>query len=147
VGLDMLYAMGDLVRAVLRLFAVGALLGGVVFMHHTMTVPPAASSAAAATQDHRAGARAHLDVVPASPVDESMATDRGADSHSHDLLHLCLAVLASAAIMLLGWLLGSRVQLAWSSHARLQEHRVRILRPPRRPSGTTLLLSLCVMRT
>jgi hypothetical protein len=139
--------MGDLVRAVLRLLAVGALVGGVVFMHHAMTVSPAESSGIAATQDHREGARAHLELAPTSPVDESIATDHGADSHAQDLLHLCLAVLASAAIMLVGWLLGSRVQLAWFSPAKLKEHWVPILRPPRSPSGTALLLSLCVMRT
>lgn len=54
--------------AVLRLLAVGALVGGVVFMHHAMTVSPADSSAIAATQDHREGARAHLEVAPASPL-------------------------------------------------------------------------------
>jgi hypothetical protein len=109
--------MGDPVRAVLRLLAVGALVGGVVFMHHAMTVSPAESSGIAATQDHREGARAHLELAPTSPVDESIATDHGADSHAQDLLHLCLAVLASAAIVLLGRLLGSRVQIAWFSPA------------------------------
>lgn len=139
--------MGDLVRAVLRLLAVGALVGVVVFMHHAMTVSPAEPSAIAAAHDHREGSPAHLEGAPANPADESVATENGADSHAEDLLHLCLAILASAAIMLLGWLLGSRVPLAWFTPAKLQERWVCILRPPRRPSGTALLLSLCMMRT
>jgi hypothetical protein len=137
--------MGDLVRAVLRLLAVGALVGGVVFMHHAMTASPAEPSAVAAAQDDLKGPPAHLEGAPADP-DESVATDHGPDSHSQNLLHLCLAILASAAIMLLGWLLRTRIPLGWFCLPRLQERSARILRPPRRPTGSALLLSLCVTR-
>ena len=139
-------AMGDLVRALLRLLAMGALVAGVVFMHHAMTAAPAEPAAVTAAQDDLNASPAHPQGAP-DPAVESIAKGHGADSHSPGLLHMCLAILASAAIMLIGRLLRARTTLGWFCLPRPHERRAPIQRPPRRPAGTALLLSLCVMRT
>lgn len=88
--------------------------------------------------------------VPAAPCGSHVAVAAHASTDTqechapeggHDLLHLCLMVLAFAVTFLLGWLfLGvdtaperRRVPLGW-------------WRPPG-PAGRSLLMSVCVLRT
>lgn len=85
--------------------------------------------------------------------DAHHASSATADEHSshssgHHLLHLCLAMLGAAALVLGFWLL-ARSRL--STALRWIRQQVTLitapLRPPRRRHGFTLLLSLCVIRT
>lgn len=63
--------------------------------------------------------------------------------HEHDLLHLCLAVLAAAAVVVLGWFL---VRTALPRLVALpgEEPPSTPARPP--PGGRQLLTTLCVLR-
>ncbi|MGW6442097.1 hypothetical protein [Lentzea sp. NPDC055074] len=63
--------------------------------------------------------------------------------HEHDLLHLCLAVLVAAAVVLLGWFL-VRTALPRLEALPGDEPPSAPARPP--PGGRTLLTTLCVLR-
>ena len=64
--------------------------------------------------------------------------------HEHDLLHLCLAVLIAAAVVLLGWFLVGTT-LPQLAAARSEAPPSTPQRPP--PGGRQLLTTLCVLRT
>lgn len=64
--------------------------------------------------------------------------------HEHDLLHLCLAVLVAAAVVLLGWFL-VRTALPRLSAPSDETPLSTPQRPP--PGGRRLLTTLCVLRT
>jgi hypothetical protein len=66
------------------------------------------------------------------------------EPHEHDLLHLCLAVLAAVAVALTTWFL---VQTALPRLAAPPGRSP--ASPPQRPppGGRSLLTSLCVLRT
>jgi hypothetical protein len=91
--------------------------------------------------------------VPAEPVEQVMTmaahgSEPGAPVHDdpgHDLLHLCLVVLAAAATLLLAWLLTP----ATSGAPALVAHRpgVRAQRRRAPPAGRALLTVVCVSRT
>ncbi|WP_394620406.1 hypothetical protein JNUCC0626_15250 [Lentzea sp. JNUCC 0626] len=63
--------------------------------------------------------------------------------HEHDLLHLCLAVLVAAAVVLLGWFL-VRTALPRLAAPLAEAPLSTPQRPP--PGGRQLLTSLCVLR-
>ncbi|HEX6338580.1 MAG TPA: hypothetical protein VFZ85_16615 [Jiangellaceae bacterium] len=130
--------MGVLMRAVLRLLAVGALVAGIVLMHQALTV--STDDPTLAAHGHAAASpSAHAPDGPTGPVDRS---------GGHDVLHLCIAVAAGAALLFAAWLLARRRPLARISGTRPRVVvRHGVLRPPRILAGYPLLLSLCVMRT
>lgn len=133
--------MRVLMRAVLRLLAVGALVAGIVLMHHALTV---------STDDPTLAAHGHAAASPSAhaPDGESNPTGPADRSGGHDVLHLCIAVAAGAALLFAAWLLVRRRPLAWISGTRPRVVlRHGILRPPRILAGYPLLFSLCVMRT
>lgn len=132
-------------QGVLRLVVVCALLGGVILMHHV------AGDAAG----HGVGGSPHVAADHTVIADHTVAADHaGAGSAglhpghlAHAVLHLCVAVLVSVAVAVLGWLLVRLGVHWWTSLLRLAGLRwPQLVRPPR-PSGAVLLISLCVMRT
>jgi hypothetical protein len=163
-------------RRIRRALVVCALVAGVAAMHHVgtatpdvATAPPTAVAAAAvhslvdagglstgAVTDHHAGAEPARATGPAAaapaattaghPADH--AATHGPTGAGHDLLHLCLAVVVSAALALLGWLLVRHGVLRWVVRRWSGALPGRaLLRPPRAVLGRSLLLSVCVMRT
>ncbi|SDS77468.1 DUF6153 family protein [Jiangella sp. DSM 45060] len=123
----------------LRLLLVAVLALGLVAMHHL-----------AGAGDGRAEAQVTA-VDAAAPAGHAAPSDHGAasgdDGAGHGLFHLCLAVLTAAALMLAGWLLlGPR---RWTSLLRPGALLTppAPARPPPRPHGSALLVSLCVLRT
>jgi hypothetical protein len=78
-----------------------------------------------------------------TPHAEHMVSHQQQEPHEHDLLHLCLAVLAAAAVALTAWFL---VRTALPRLAALPSELPLStpLRPP--PGGRSLLTSLCVLR-
>lgn len=74
-------------------------------------------------------------------------TENDAPSAGHELLHLCLAVMTAAVVVLVGWLLlARRPWLRMSAVAAFGALPMPSRAPPRR-HGSALLTSLCVMRT
>ena len=105
-------------RRLTRWVLLCALVFAVVGMHHV----------AAAESPHAGHAVSHQHEQP----------------HEHDLLHLCLAVLVAAAVVLLGWfLVGTTFPLL--ATARSEAPLSTPQRPP--PGGRQLLTALCVLRT
>ena len=125
-----------------RALALAALIVGLVMMHHVAGaatdaahgVAGAGTGSVDATHGHHA-----LD-HPAGP-----GSDAAHDSSGGHLLHLCLAVLTAAVMVLAVWswrrLRPERGEFRWSG-----AHRRRHPRPVGR-YGIGLLISLCVMRT
>nr|WP_246220942.1 DUF6153 family protein [Phytoactinopolyspora mesophila] len=137
---------------------IGALSLGVVAMHQLAGPAPSSHSAAAMVGQHapslhdetRHGA-AHDEPAAHSTGTTAASSSSNSAGHSSDhdhLLHLCLAIL-SAIIMALGtWLLTNPwLRAATSRFTRRAGWNTALLRPPRRPHGFALLLSLGVMRT
>ncbi|MDX3660468.1 hypothetical protein PV646_24465 [Streptomyces sp. ID05-26A] len=94
-----------------------ALVFSVVGMHHV----------AAAETPHATHTMSHHEEQP----------------HEHDLTHLCLAVLVSAAVVLLGWFL-ARTALPRPPEPTGETPPSTPPRPP--PGGRQLLTTLCVLR-
>ncbi|TDE12618.1 hypothetical protein [Jiangella asiatica] len=131
-----------------RLLVVAALVLGIVMMHHV------------ARSGHEAVQGAERTSSPSSMVvtaghDEAgspgaSSTDHGEPDHSssaHGLLHLCVAVLTAAVLLVLGRLAhAGRLLPAFLSATAAVVRRV-FRPPPPRPAGWELLTSLCVMRT
>lgn len=141
---------------VLRALALAALIVGLVMMHHVAgaaTVHAAAHSSTRGTLHHDDGTGATSVAGSVGAAHGHHASDHPADDGAeaaHDasgghLLHLCLAVLTAAVMVLAVWswrrLRPLRRDTRWSG--------VRRLRPPRPVGrhGFDLLISLCVMRT
>jgi hypothetical protein len=128
---------------VLRVLVVCALLVGVVLMHHTATDGGHEATAPdpRVSTDHfvlagSGGHDGHTD--PATEESGGMA---------HSVLHLCIAILASAALAVLGWLLVRRATRWWALWIPAVSHRwLPTVRLPR-VSGSALVISLCVLRT
>lgn len=104
-------------RRLTRWVLLCALVFAVVGMHHV----------AAAETPHAAHTVSHQQEQP----------------HEHDLLHLCLAVLVAAAVVLLGWFL-VRTALPLLAVTRSEAPLSTPQRPP--PGGRRLLTTLCVLR-
>lgn len=127
----------------LRVWAVAVLVLGIVVMHHVAQP-------------------SHDTAVDEMSVTQTQAADHGMDppdgsgaaaaeddpsSSVHDMLHLCLAVMTAAAVLLAGWVL--LVRCRWTEPSLFVAFRAQPMpaRPPPRPHGPELLMSLCVMRT
>lgn len=133
--------MRVLMRAVLRLLAVGALVVGIVLMHPALTM---------STDEPTLAAHGHTATPPSAHAPDEAGNSTGPVDRSggHDVLHLCIAVAAGAALLFAAWLLVRRRPLAWISGTRPRVVlRHGVLQPPRILAGCPLLLSLCVMRT
>ncbi|GAA3057926.1 DUF6153 family protein [Actinokineospora globicatena] len=117
-------------RSIARWVLLSALLLGVVGMHHLTGEP--------GPTDHPVSHAAHM-----PPAEQDTTGDAPHEPmSSHDLLHLCLAVLAAAAGLGLVWLLLSVVVVTKPvGHSR----PLAIVTAPRAPP-VDLLLSLCVSR-
>ena len=94
----------------------------------------------------------HVPSAPQAPTSQVMAVDTHGDdpvgdheAPGHDLLHLCLVVLAAAAGVLLAWLLTPVTSGTPSPPSRRPGVRTRSRRAP--PAGRTLLTAVCVSRT
>lgn len=162
-------------RRIRRALVVCALIAGIAVMHHVGKAIPGLEAAPATAV---AAAVGHILVDPAvastggghnHPGAESAQTGgaaaiaasappagqgaghdagHGTTGASHDLLHLCLAVVVSAALALLGWWLARRaaprrIVGRWNGVRRWPP----LVRPPRVLTGRLVLLSVCVMRT
>ena len=151
-------------RGLLLVLAVAALLAGLIGMHH-LAVGPAPHGPAGAGAEPMAGAESMAGVesmagAPAAPVrpaepptpqegphapanpDEPV----GGTGHAHGLLHLCLAVLAAGAVLVVVWLLlGVRSRPAARSPYRVVTPRTAPRAPPR--GAPARLALLCVSRT
>ncbi|MEV7040749.1 DUF6153 family protein [Amycolatopsis sp. NPDC051061] len=117
----------------------------VVAMHHVSSTSGMSDTAAATTH---AMPVAGMEAVAAPQVAASGEHGPGMPSEMHDILHLCLAVLAAA-----GALLAAVVAFLAMSHRKALLFQVTKLRgsprrgrPPDR-SGRSILTSLCVLRT
>ncbi|MFD4637587.1 hypothetical protein ACFWN2_09760 [Lentzea sp. NPDC058436] len=78
-----------------------------------------------------------------TPHAEHTVSHHQEQPHEHDLLHLCLAVLVAAAVVLLGWFLVPTALprlVATGTESPLSTPQ----RPP--PGGRQLLMTLCVLR-
>jgi hypothetical protein len=101
-----------------------ALVFSVVGMHHV----------AAAESPHAEHSTSHL---------QGPHQQEPQQPHEHDLLHLCLAVLVAAVVVLLGWFL-VRTALPRLAAPPAATPLSTPQRPP--PGGRQLLTTLCVMR-
>ncbi len=146
-------------RAVaLRIAAVVALALGLVVMHHIATPDDhnasphhssnlTTSDTAAAVHDG-----AHDDDLHPSAAhhgdSHALQAENDGTATGHELLHLCLFIVTTAALGMTGLVLAAwlRQPRPWSQeHARA--NWILPARPPPRLRGSTLLVSLCVMRT
>lgn len=120
-------------RTVSRLLVLGALLLGIVLMHHVA----GAGHADGHSPAHEATSTVHATGHESEP-----------SPSAHGLVHLCLAVLTAAALVLAGRLLVSRLPHV-VRRARDLVVTVPTLgaRPPPRAHGAALLTSLGVSRT
>jgi hypothetical protein len=116
-----------------------ALVLAVVGMHHVALAPHGTSHAAPSSE-------AHVAAMPAAPagLSEALTSSDPTTDGGHDLLHLCLAVLAATGgLLLLVLLLGAGEK----PRPLLTTLAVTRLLPPPKPAGRSLLTSVCVMRT
>lgn len=130
-------------RQIRRLLLICALIGGVAFMHHvgaphTTTAPdrPAAAALTVAnTGGHEATSATHGHAGGLVETDGIAAghTDDEASAGAHDLLHLCMAVVVSALLVLLGWSLIWTGVLWWFNRPSADLCRSRPLMRPREP--------------
>ena len=141
----------------------GALILGVLAMHSFVVAPAAHSSApravaaswtATVAPDHAPDA----DMVSAAPVaaTDAMsleqedvggdATGHGSSSGLHDLMHLCMAVLAGVVLVIVAALLVLAVSAVYRILRTSQ--RAIVTRPAQPPPRTAVRLAqLCVLRT
>lgn len=144
-------------RLGVRALAVAALVLGLVAMHHLVRSDDDGSaihqshSAATTVAMERPGAAAHGPVPATAGHDASGRSGTGDDAPPaavHDLVHLCLAVLTTALLIPAVRLLSARrpSPTRRRNSAPTTDGRAP-KRPPPRPAGSTLLVSLCVLRT
>ncbi|PZF86070.1 hypothetical protein C1I92_02495 [Jiangella anatolica] len=140
-------------RFAARVAAVAVLVFGIVVMHHIAqsghdgSAAPEAPTLASGVGEAAGHAMSASGPQLSDDAAAGTAAGDGAMSAGHVMLHLCLAVLTAAAVVLVGWLL--LTLRPWAVASPLVLFRVRPLpaRPPPRPHGSALLMSLCVMRT
>lgn len=134
---------------VARLTAVAFLVLGIVVMHHVAWPSHDGANNHETAAITVASGEAATHVMAPNPSVGGLAaeTEDDAPSADHSLLHLCLAVIIAAAMLLVGWLL--LIRRPWISALQSTAFRARRMpaRPPPRPHGSALLVSLCVMRT
>ncbi|TDD69934.1 hypothetical protein E1262_11225 [Jiangella aurantiaca] len=129
--------------------AVAVLVLGIVVMHHVARPEHDGSGGpgSSAMVDSPTAAVGHAEGADVSAASDSGVADGDAPSAGHGLLHLCLAVLTAAAVLVVGWLLlARRPWLPMSSFVAFRA-RPKPSRAPPRPHGSALLMSLCVIRT
>ena len=86
----------------------------------------------------------HVAAAETPHADHTMSQQQEPEQpHEHDLLHLCLAVLVAAAVVLLGWFL-VRTALPRLAAPPAETPLSTPQRPP--PGGRQLLTTLCVLR-
>jgi hypothetical protein len=85
----------------------------------------------------------HHVAAAASPHAEHSVSHEQQEPHEHDLLHLCLAVLVAAAVVLTAWFL-VRTALPQLTARPRETPLSTPQRPP--PGGRSLLTTLCVLR-
>jgi hypothetical protein len=139
-------------RLAIRVWAVAVLVLGILVMHHmarpSNDAPTAHESSAVQLQAAGHGTNADMAVVAKTRLGgEGTAAGDEVPPIDHDLLHLCLAVITAAVALLVGWLLLTRRVWTMISPVLVFRARPVLARPPPRPRGSVLLVSLCVMRT
>ncbi|RIQ23211.1 hypothetical protein DY240_12825 [Jiangella rhizosphaerae] len=118
-----------------RLLVLAALLLGIVLMHHVA----GAGHADGHSPAHEPAAAAHAEGHDGEP---------SPSPSGHELVHLCLAVLTAAVLVLAGRVLLRRLPpLARRARDAVVTWPARRVRPPPRLYGSALLTSLCVLRT
>lgn len=139
-------------RFAIRVWAVAVLVLGILVMHHVARTGHDALAVHEWSVVQPQGADHGLDadlagVADTRPGYAGIAVGNDAPPTGHDLLHLCLAAMTAAAVLLVGWLLLTR--RVWTMIPPVLVFRTRpvLARPPPRPRGSVLLVSLCVMRT
>ncbi|MFJ8961786.1 hypothetical protein ACIRG5_20600 [Lentzea sp. NPDC102401] len=86
----------------------------------------------------------HVATAETPHADHTMSHQQEPEQpHEHDLLHLCLAVLVAAAVVLLGWFL-VRTALPRLAALPAEPPLSTPQHPP--PGGRQLLTTLCVLR-
>jgi hypothetical protein len=93
-----------------------------------------------------AHAAAMPEVEATSPVVAARPAGDSGTGMGHDLLHMCLAVLAAGGFLFLAWLLAAVTGGAPALATWRRPWPRRVWRPPR-PTGRSLLTFVCVLRT
>ncbi|WP_051425481.1 DUF6153 family protein [Jiangella gansuensis] len=130
-----------------RLLVVVVLVLGIVMMHH---VAQSGRHELPVVADQAAGHAAAMSPTGthADPAGSGPGSSLDDTTLEHGLLHLCLAVVTAAALLVIGRLLrGWRWLPAVGSTLTPAVLPVRRRPAPPRPYGTVLLTSLCVLRT
>jgi hypothetical protein len=125
---------------------------GILVMHHiarpSHDAPAAHDSSVVQLQAADHGTNADMvGVADTRPGFAGTAVGDDAPPTGHDLLHLCLAVMTTAVVLLVGWLLLSRRVWTMISPVLVFRAGPVLARPPPRPRGSVLLVFLCMMRT
>jgi hypothetical protein len=131
-----------------QVFLLCALALGIVGMHHLAisddmmrgAVPTVASAALTSASHDMPG---YVETLPSQPVGQHPT----APMPSHDLMHLCLAVMCAVGFALAGlWLLLRVARSATPSGSLMIPRRARAPdRPPDR-RGRLLLITFCILR-
>lgn len=127
-----------------RVVALAVLVLGIVVMHHVARPGHDASigDETSLVQPHSSEGAPAADEPPTGATSDDSPVER------HDLLHLCLSVMTTVVVLLIG-----RVLLAlrrWRRSGAFEAFRPPAMvatRAPPRPHGSALLVSLCVLRT
>lgn len=141
--------------ATLRWMLLSVLAFAVIGMHslvtaHAADAPHAAAgvvgTSAAAASGPVAGPTVGRAETECCPDHEQAMNHSGASGHSHDPLHLCLAVLVALAGLVLGWLLWRRGRTTTRHRGPDPAVTSAGRGPPRARCTNDLLSSLCVLR-
>ncbi|MGI5130040.1 DUF6153 family protein [Pseudonocardia sp. CA-107938] len=138
-------------RTASHVLLLAALIMGVLSMH-AVAAPVAHStathSAVAAPVDHAPEDMAGVEMPSQAPTAASEAAGHGSGPSSvlHDLMHLCLAVMAGLVLLI------ATLVLVWvvaaTDRAGVPSSRAVAVRPARPPPRTAVRLAqLCVLRT
>lgn len=85
----------------------------------------------------------HVAAAESPHAGHAVSHQQQPDPHDHDLLHLCLAVLAAAAVTVTAWFLVRTALPRLAAHPSATPPST----PPRPPpGGRSLLTTLCVLR-
>jgi hypothetical protein len=137
----------------LRWVLLCALTFGLIGMHNL-----AAGDPAHASMGHIVMPSTLTATMPASSTDAAGMSCCGSDhnlgiglpghpsGYGHDMLHLCLAVLVAAAVLIMAWLLCRRGHTAWRHRKPRTSLPAAGRGPPLALRTSGLLSSLCVLR-